>query len=128
MGYKDYSSNPDIRLRRMIVLDHFPCNHYCELREKCLSCTNLSTLVTIVNSRRHTILLIRTYVLGESLSMVHQQSVNLDHSPLGECLSTNNLSTWTILHRKDVCPPTICPFWTILCLENVYPSTHSLSI
>jgi hypothetical protein len=47
MGYKDYSSNPDIGLRRMIVLDHFP---------------------------------------------------------QGECLSTNNLSTWTILHRKDVCP------------------------
>jgi hypothetical protein len=33
MGYKDHSSNLDIRPRRMIVLDHFPFGHYCELRE-----------------------------------------------------------------------------------------------
>jgi hypothetical protein len=50
MGYKDYSSYPDIRPRRMTVLDHFP---------------------------------------------------------QGECLSTNKPSSWTILHRENVCPPTI---------------------
>jgi hypothetical protein len=29
MGYKDYSSNPDIRPRRINVLDHFPLENVC---------------------------------------------------------------------------------------------------
>jgi hypothetical protein len=33
MGYKNYSSNLDIRPRRMTVLDHFPSDHYCEIWE-----------------------------------------------------------------------------------------------
>jgi hypothetical protein len=34
MGYKDHSSNPYIFPRRMTDLDHFPpFGHYCELRE-----------------------------------------------------------------------------------------------
>jgi hypothetical protein len=87
MGYKDHSSNMDLCPRRMPFLSDVE-NHVMGYNDHSSN--------PYIRPRRMIVLdhfpnQTTICALGKYQSMIHQQTINLDHSPQREFLSTNNI-------------------------------------